>query len=601
MRVVEYRKNTQSLAYRSLWALGAIAGLFSLVVCAMMIANHLRLKASDPVHTPALERMLRDLKASPENEALKEQIRELDLLARRAFFTSQRFNQVGIWMLLGGLVVAVVAFKSLSTYHRRLPYPDSHDPKDDLAAKALWARQSVVVAGLVLVGLALSLALPWKSPLDDTPPVAAAPAPPPGNPIAKPEISPLPPPPTLAKLAPQPDTTAARDAPPPSRRDERLKQWPSFRGPASGHAASAKPPTQWDGKSGKGILWKTPIPLPGFGSPIVWGDRIFISGGDKTKRAVYAVDAKTGKLDWERSVPTKITDPASMPEVTGDTGYAAPTMAADGSRVFAVFATGDLAAFDLNGEPLWSQHLGIPANPYGHSSSLEIFEGMLLVQFDHKEAGFVAALDLKTGATRWKTVRKFGPSWASPALIDVEGHAELILIADAFVSSYDPKTGRELWKLECLGSGDVAPSPVFADGLLYVASDHVKFAAIDVKARRIVWENSEDTPGVATPVVSGGFLFAGLGEGGIACWDARTGKRAWLEETDDSFYASPIVAGGRVFQMDRTGRMLIFEATGAGYKPVAQPLLGEEAVATPAVYADSLICRTAKHLYRIGS
>ena len=243
----------------------------------------------------------------------------------------------------------------------------------------------------------------------------------------------------------------------------------------------------------------------------------------------------------------------------------------------------------------------MPVNPYGHSSSLEVFDDTLIVQFDHKKDDFVTALDVCTGATRWKTERKFGPSWASPVLIEADGHTELILVANAFVTAYEPKTGNELWQLKCLASADVAPTPVFAKGLLYVAADHVKFAAIDVKTRQVVWENKDETPGVGTPVMVDAFLFAGLADGGISCWDAKTGKQLWLHETDDGFYASPIIASKRVFVPDRTGKMFIFEASGEGYKPIAQPVLGEEAVTTPAIYGESLIYRGAKHLFRIGT
>lgn len=590
MRVVEYQKNTQSIAYRALWALGVVAGLFSLLVCAFMITNNLRLKASDPIHTPALQRLVQELKASPQNEALKEQIRELDYLARHAFFTSQHFNRVAIWLLLGGLVVTVVVFKTLSAFHRRLPYPDSHEPRDDLAANALWARQSITVVGLILIGLALSLALPWKSPLDPPPrELADATTPAPGKQTPMERLVSVPVP------APAPSGRSL------GSRAERLKNWPSFRGPASGRTEVTNLPTQWDGSSGQGFRWKAAIPLPGFGSPIVWGDRVFVSGATRQTRAVYALDATNGKLLWEKTVPTKLVSPGDIPKVNEDTGYAAPTMATDGTLVFAIFATGDLAAFDFDGNQIWTQHFGAPANPYGHSSSLEIFEDTLIVQFDHKMDGFVAGLDVRSGATRWKTERKFGPSWASPTLIETGGHTELILVADAFVTSYDPKTGQELWRLKCLASADVAPTPVFANGLLYVAADHVKFVAIDVKTRQVVWENKDDTPGIGTPVVAGNFLFAGLGDGGIACWDAKTGQRLWLQETDEGFYASPIAAGHRVFLFDRTGRMFIFEASGATFQSIAQPVLGEDAVTTPAIYGESLIYRGAKHLFRIGT
>lgn len=583
MRVVEYQKNTRSVAYRALWALGVVAGLFSLVVCAFMIVNNLALKTSDPIHAPALKRLVQELKASPQNEALKEQIREMDFLSRRVFFTSQHFNQIGIWLLLGGLGVTAVAFKTLSNYHRRMAYPDSRDPKDDLASNALWARQSVTVVGLILVGLALSLALPWKSTLDHPPRESA--------------VATLP----VTEHAPTPPTVPTPAAPFRASREERLKHWPSFRGPASGHAAVTNLPIQWDGKSGQGILWKTAIPLPGFGSPIVWGDRVFLSGGNERTRAVYGLDVTSGKMLWEKTVPATPTSTGKGPEVSEDTGYAAPTMATDGDRVFAIFTTGDLVAFDFNGNQVWAQHLGVPVNPYGHSSSLEVFEDSLIVQFDHKKDGFVAALDVRTGATRWKTERKFGSSWASPALIETGGHTELILVAAAFVTSYDPKTGQELWRLQCLANADVAPTPLFANGLLYVAADHVKFAAIDVKTRKVVCENKDEIPGIGTPVASGDFLFAGLGEGSIVCWDAKTCKQVWLQETDDGFYASPIVAGNRVFLFDRTGKMFIFEASGAAFKLIAQPVMGEETVTTPAIYGESLIYRGVKYLYRIGT
>jgi outer membrane protein assembly factor BamB len=602
MRIVEYHRDTRTPAYRALWVLGVVAGLFSLLVCAFMIANNLLLKKSDPVHTPALQKLVLELKASPQNEALKEQIREMDYLARRAFFTSQHFNQIAIWLLAGGLTVTVVAFKTISTHHRKLPYPDSHDPKDDLAANALWARQSVTVIGLILVGLALSLALPWKSTLDHPPAESVtAPAPAEHKPAATgktaattPAAAPL-----VAKT-PAPTAAAAPTGPPPATREERLQQWPSFRGAANARATTGLP-THWDGKSGEGIVWKTPIPLPGFGSPIVWGDRVFVSGANAKARAIYCVDAKAGALLWEKDVAGIPGSPSVPPEVTADTGYAAPTMTTDGARVFAIFANGDLVAFTQEGVPIWAQNLGVPENPYGHSSSLEIFGDTLITQFDHKKDGFVAAFDVRTGATRWKTERKLGPSWASPALVEREGRTELILVAGPFAKGYDPKSGKELWSVQCLATADVAPTPVFADGLLFVAADHVKLAAVDLSARKVVWEFKDEVPGIGTPLATDGLLICGLGDGGIACWEAKTGRRLWMQETDDGFYASPILSGNRVYLIDRAGKMFIFEASGAAFKSIAQPTLGEEAVTTPAIYGKSLIYRGVKNLFRIGT
>ncbi len=619
MRIVQYEKNTRTAAYRALWALAIVAAAFSLVVIAFLVANNVRLQSADPIHSPALQRLIVELKSSPQNEALKEQIRELDWLARRAYFTSQRFNQVAVWLLVGGVGIAIVSFKTLAAYHRKTPYPDGQDRRDDLAANARWARQSITVVGLVLIGLALSLALPWKSLLDRPPAEWTAPSPTAGkapNPATRGGSTP---PPILTKALPTaatsnsngalvsanvpagPAAMPAASAPAPASREERKQHWPSFRGPASGRSPAEKLPTQWDGGSGTGVVWKTSLPLPGFGSPIVWHDQIFLSGANEKRRAVYALDAREGRLLWERPVPADGAPSGPAPEVMADTGQAAPTMTTDGARVFAIFATGDLAAFDLAGVPVWSQRLGTPINPYGHSSSLEIFEDLVLVQYDQKTNGFVAAFDVRTGATRWRVPRTTGASWASPAFAEADGHTELVLVADAFVTGLDPRSGRELWRVKALASGDVAPSPVCAHGRVYVAADHVKFVAIDLQTHAVVWENKQTTPGVGTPVVSGDWIFAGLSEGSVACWDARSGQVKWTHETDDGFYSSPITAGDRVYAMDRTGRMFIFKADGGAFQSVAQPVLGEESVATPAVYGDSLIIRGTKNLYRIGA
>lgn len=571
------------MAYQVLWGLGILGGLFTFLVCALMIVNNLRLKATDPIHTPALQRLMIELKASPQNEVLKAQIREMDYLARRAFFTSQRFNQTAIWLLSGGLLVTVVAFKTLSACHNKLPYPDGSDRKDDLVANALWARRSVVGVGLILVGLSLSLALPWESGLNDLRGGK-------GEGLGSTEEE--------AGLRDPRDGIASERV---TDRTERLRNWPSFRGAGSGHWAAANLPSRWDGELGEGILWKTEVPLPGFSSPIIWADRVFVTGANSERCAVYAFDAVGGKLVWERDVPSGLASVSERPEVNAETGYAAPTMATDGVRVFAIFATGDLVAFDWEGRLVWSRHLGVPDNPYGHGSSLEIFDGNVIVQFDHRKTGFVAAMDCRTGETRWSTPRNFGASWASPAVIEVEERTELILAAEAYVVSYDPRTGGELWRVKCFDRAEVVPTPVYADGTLYVAADHSKLAAINVKERTIAWENTSEIPGIGTLVVSGGFLFGGKGDGGICCWDARTGKEQWLEETDDGFYASPILCNGRVFLMERTGRMFIFEASGEHFKLIAQPMLGEEAVTTPAPYGGSLIYRGVKHLFRMGS
>ncbi len=597
MRVVEYEKSTTSLPYQLIKGAAMVSGVFALVVCALLIANNLSLKKTDPIHSPALQRLVEELKTNPNDQALREEIRELDHISRRAFFTSQRFNRVAIYMLVGGLLVMVIAFKSLEAYTSLPPLPDSGDPKDNLVEKAAWARKSIISVGLVLVGFALMIALPWESALDLAEVDLADGSTAGGKEGGLEETSGK----TAAPAAPATAAKPAADAKPVATAEERLKNWPGFLGPRAGLAETKGLPTEWNGETGDGIRWKTEIPLPGFNSPIIWEDKIFLSGADEKTREVYCVDANSGKILWVKAVENVPGSPSveESPEVSDDTGYAAATMATDGVRVFAIFSNGDLAAFDFEGNQVWAKNLGVPENPYGYSSSLVVYKNLLLIQYDREEDSFFTGLDVATGQKRWRTPRDFGPSWSSPALFNAGERDEVVLIADPMVISYDPNNGKELWRLECLEGGEIAPTPIYANGLLYVAADYIKVAAIDVKTHEVVWETSDMIPGIATPLVVGDYLIGGLGDGGVVCYNAKTGEEVWTEDTDEGFYASPILAEGRVYMADRLGMTHIFEP-GAEYKSVSKPELGEVVVSTAAALGDTLYVRGMKNLYRIG-
>ena len=169
--------------------------------------------------------------------------------------------------------------------------------------------------------------------------------------------------------------------------------------------------------------------------------------------------------------------PATPPRVTDDTGLAAPTLTTDGKAVFAIFGTGDVIAFDMNGKRVWARNLGVPDNHYGHSSSLITWNGKLLVQYDTNRGGKVMALDNKTGETVWETVRNSKISWASPVLAEVDGKYQLVLTADPIVAGYDVETGEELWSVECM-MGEVGPSVGYSDGIVVAANEYARMVAI---------------------------------------------------------------------------------------------------------------------------
>ncbi len=591
MKIVVIEPETKAVPYQVLRVTGYVAAIFSLVVCILLIANNVSVSRLDPANSPALARLREQLKASPRDAATREEIRELDLLARQAFFTSQRFTQVGVALLVGGLAVTVLCGKTLNAYRATPPYPDSRDPKQDLAATALWARKSVTAAGLVLLGFALVLALPWKSPLD-APQVKA---PPPAAPGSKALPS------AAASARPAAPATAASPTVPatwPSL-DERLAQWPGFRGAGGGLARAAKVPTAWE--AGKGVVWKSEVPLPGMNSPVVWKDHVFLSGGTPDSREVYCFNAATGELRWKRSVAPRADALEKLRKVPESTGHAAATMATDGTRAFAIFADGEVAAFAFDGTPAWQRSLGWPESPYGYASSLVTFEDLLIVQMDRKTDSFVVGLDGATGKDRWKAPRQFGPSWSSPQVIQGPQGALLVTAADPSLVVYDPRAGKELWRVDCLKNAEISVSPFYADGVIFAAGEAVALTAITVANHQVLWQEEETVPSIGTPLVANGLVFCGLPDGGIACLDAKTGKQLWRKDTDEGFYASPVLVGENVFLVDHKGDVVVFKAQGSGFQAVGSGVVGEPVFATPAVVGSGLFIRGVKHLYRFGS
>jgi outer membrane protein assembly factor BamB len=349
-----------------------------------------------------------------------------------------------------------------------------------------------------------------------------------------------------------------------------------------------------------------PVPRPGFSSPVVWDGRIYLTGADREVPAeVYCFDAGTGTLLWRHAATDIAASPQELPDVTEDTGYAAPTPATDGERVCALFATGDLVCLAPDGERLWARNLGVPDNHYGHASSLLLDRGTLLVQYDHFGGSRLLGIDPQTGETRFQTARPdVQISWASPLLARAEGRRTLVLAAAPLVAGYDPATGAELWRAEVL-SGEVGPSPAYAAGRVFVANQYAQAAAIrlggrgDVSETHVLWTGMDHLPDVASPVATAEHLFLATSAGILACLDAATGEVRWTHETEKGFWASPILAGDRLYALDRGGRMHIALAAGT-FTPIATPSLAAETVCTPAFLEGRIYVRTTEELICIG-
>ena len=381
------------------------------------------------------------------------------------------------------------------------------------------------------------------------------------------------------------------------------KNWTGFRGPGgNGHSAHANPPLSWSAKEGRNILWKTKIPRHGMSSPVVWENRVFLTGADDSTRQIYCFETDTGKLLWQHDVndiPGSSHD-GLLPDVLDETGFAAPTATTNGRYLAAIFATGELVCVNMKGERIWAKHLGIPKNHYGHASSLISHGNMLFVQYDQEEDSQLLAFDLTSGNPAWH-VKRGVISWSSPILVDNKGRMELVLTNSKAVDSYDPKSGKLLWHVECLG-GEVAPSAAYADGVVYVANEGATASAIDVgnhgSGPKILWQWDEALPDAASPLANEDFLILPTGFGVVSCLDVKAGKVLWEHEFNDGFYSSPILVNDRVYIIDLKGRMQIFMMDDE-FKRLGTSPIGEDAYATPAFVGNRIYIRGLMHLFCI--
>ena len=394
---------------------------FAALIAVLLIANYVQSRLNDPIENKTIPALVKRLNASPEDETLKSEIRAFDLMARKAYFTTKWQIRTGTYLMFLSLIISILAIRYLLAAKSKLSEIDP--AREEKGLDLLIAQKWVIYTGSGLILLALVSGLLSYNSLKEymvNETMAAStekidnPVLPASNqannvqadsaavqPKAKAEVSG----PQVTK-----DSVSAKAATPslpglPTKAQLRAN-FPFFRGSeGTGVAFQKKPPVDWNGADGKNIRWKVKIPKPGFSSPIIWGNQIFVTGADAQSRMVYCYDRNSGKLLWEAAADKIAGSPAAMPKVTTDTGLAAPTMATDGRSVFALFATGDLLALDMNGKRIWAKNLGLPDNHYGHSSSLIVYKDKLLVQYDTNKTGKLLAFDSQTGNPAWETLR----------------------------------------------------------------------------------------------------------------------------------------------------------------------------------------------------
>ncbi|HUT30935.1 MAG TPA: PQQ-binding-like beta-propeller repeat protein [Sedimentisphaerales bacterium] len=553
-----------SLRYPTAVRIAVVGGVFSVIVAALLAVNYVQRTVFDERRIAELDRLKIEILSRPNDEQLMGRIRQLDLEVRRDRIRRVDFSRKGGWLLAAGLVVMVVGIKWADTLRRKLPHPELRgDVRAEQVTEATWARRAVT-AGLLLLG-------------------ASA---------------------LLLTLIPQVDFVKSSFEVGPD------EVWPGFRGPGGvGVGVTTNVPVKWNGGTGEGILWKKKVPLRGHNSPIAWGDRVFVSGADANERQVYCFDADSGDLLWRGGVETEAGKTSEPLDVMEDTGFAAPTCVTDGKRVCAIFANGDVGCFDYKGKQLWTRGLGVPESAYGYASSLAMYRNLVLIQYDQAteedEKSKMIALNVLSGQTVWETKRPVGGAWTSPIVDKVGGSEQLITCGDPWVIAYNPANGEELWRAECMGD-DLAPSPIYAGGLVLAIESNVKMVAIrpdgrgDVTKTHILWMVEDGIPDIPSPVSNGELVFLLTSDGTLTCYRLTDHAKLWEQDLGTGFNASPTIVGNRLYLLSEKGVMIIAEFA-EGYKEAARYELGEECHASPAFVSGRIYIRGLENLYCIGS
>lgn len=422
---------------------------------------------------------------------------------------------------------------------------------------------------------------------------------------------------------------------------EPARPWPQFRGPrASGIGDGQGAPASWDVKTGQGVRFKTPIPGIGLASPIVWGDRIFlttaVSGkGDATFRTgnygdgtsvedmsehsfrLYALDT-AGRVLWEREVHR------GAPTVKRHlkSSLANSTPATDGAHVAVLFGmVGKLAVYDYEGKQLWQKDIGVlDANDpqsgsaeWGHASSPVLYGDLVIVQADRRKDSFLAAYRLTTGEEVWKAARQEPSTWATPNVLPGPQGDELIANGPT-IRAYDPKNGKPLWTLGP-SSEVVVATPVIGDGLAFVTAGYPPVRPVfairpghrgdlslptgQSKSPAIAWSHPRGGTYIPTPLLYRGILYTCNNNGVFTAYDAKTGDQlsiTRLSPSGASFSASPVAADGRLYVASETGDVYVLKAAPEPELLATIPM-GETVMSTPAISGGLMVVRTLNHVY----
>jgi len=383
------------------------------------------------------------------------------------------------------------------------------------------------------------------------------------------------------------------------------ENWPAWRGPTGMGVSSEKNlPTYWSATDN--VRWKVKLEGAGVSAPVVWGEHIFLTASDgrlNDRLHVHCYHRKDGKLLWHNrlfgTAPTNLYAPGGM---------AVPTAATDGKLVYVLFGTGDLAALDFAGRPVWirslAQEYGSFSNRWGMAASPVLVGDLLVVLVDHFAQSYLLGVDAASGANRWKTARDATVGWTTPLAVKVGGRTEIIVYGTYRAISYDAADGAQLWSvggmhMQCI------PSPVVVGNMLVACSGENTMAIRldgqkgDVSKSHVTWTNEKAKNNVPSPLIYDGLIYLPGDRGIVQCLDVATGKEVWKKRLGDEYHASPVAADGKIYFTSKQGTVHVL-AAGRRFEVLEQNYLDEMMVASPAISQGNIFLRGEKHLFCVG-
>jgi outer membrane protein assembly factor BamB len=377
--------------------------------------------------------------------------------------------------------------------------------------------------------------------------------------------------------------------------------WPQFRGPG-GTAVSPETgvPVKWG--PDENVRWKVKLPGRGLSNPVIAGGRVYVTactGADQDRLHVLCYEEATGKKLWQRqfwATGSTLCNPKTC--------MAAPTPVTDGKRVYALFATGDLACLDKDGDLVWYRSLvgdyPTVGNNVGMAASPILAKDCLIVPMENVGESFAAGIDRRTGKNHWKVGRARGINWVTPLLLARDGREEVLFQSGGEITAYDAGSGTKRWSYS--GSGlSTIPSPVLGDGLVFVPGGRMVALrpGSGKAAPRVVWQKPKLQCAMASPLFYQGRVYAVNSVGVLNCARADTGEVLWQLRLRGPFSASPVAADGKIYLVNEQGTTSVVQAGAAG-KLLRTNSLPETILATPTVANGAIYLRSDRHLYCIG-